>query len=69
MAIQRYNTPRISPKQFLLEVMWAEDVDLPLRIEAADKLRVWIVDGDFREPDLCYRIPELTIIPGDKDAA
>jgi hypothetical protein len=31
-----YNTTRISPKQFLLEVMWEETVD---RLDAADKLR------------------------------
>jgi hypothetical protein len=31
-----YNTPRISPK-LLLEVMWEETVDLPVRLDAADK--------------------------------
>jgi hypothetical protein len=51
----------ISPKQFLLEVMWAEDVDLHLRVEAADKLRAWIQHGDFREPDLTYGLPELRL--------
>jgi hypothetical protein len=34
-----HNTPRISPKQFLLEVMWEETVDLPVRLDAADKPR------------------------------
>ena len=48
MTTQRYNTPRISPKQFLLEVMWDCTVDLPLRIDAADKLTKWIERGDFR---------------------
>lgn len=57
----RYNAPRISPKQFLLEVMWEPTVDLPLRIDAADKLRAWIEHGDFREPDLTYIIPEMVL--------
>jgi hypothetical protein len=59
--MQKYNTRMLSPKQFLLEVMWAEDVDLHLRVEAADKLRAWIQHGDFREPDLTYGLPELSL--------
>jgi hypothetical protein len=57
----KYNTHGISPKQFLLAVMWEETVDLSLRIDAADKLRHWIERGDFREPDLGYSIGELVL--------
>jgi hypothetical protein len=57
----KYNTPRISPKEFLLEVMWEETVDLPLRIDAAYKVSTMIERGDFREPDLTYDLPELRL--------
>ena len=39
--------------------MWDETVELPLRLDAADKLRAWIERGDFREPDLTIILPEV----------
>jgi hypothetical protein len=56
-----YNAKRISPKRFLLEVMWDETVEMSLRLDAADKLTHWIQHGDFHEPDLTYRIPEMEL--------
>ena len=58
--MQKYNTPRLSPKQFLLEVMWDETVDIPLRLQAAQHLLSWIQPGDFREPDLTYGLPDMS---------
>ena len=58
MPDHRYNQRGISPKQFLLEVMWAEEVELPQRLQAAEILEHWIEHGDFREPDTTYVIPE-----------
>jgi hypothetical protein len=57
----KYNQYGISPKQFLLEVMWAEDVDMPSRLQAADALHKWIQRGDFCEPDLSYTIQDAHI--------
>ena len=57
----RYDIPRISPKQFLLEVMWDKTVDLPLRVDAADKVSHHIQPGDFCEPSLSYVIPEMVL--------
>jgi hypothetical protein len=56
MYAHKYDVPGISPKQFLLFVMWDQTVEMPHRLKAADVLRAWIEPGDFREPDLCYRI-------------
>jgi hypothetical protein len=39
-------------------VMWDQTVEMPLRLDAADKLQHWIVQGDFKEPDLTVHIPD-----------
>jgi hypothetical protein len=61
MTTRPYDTPRISPKQFLLYVMWDETVDIPYRLQAANSLRAWIAPGDFCEPDLSYQIQDVHI--------
>ena len=58
MPDHRYNIDGISPKQFLLFVMWDETVEITNRIRAADALTQWVQAGDFREPDLGYVIQE-----------
>jgi hypothetical protein len=54
----RYNQRNLSPKAFLLEVMWDETVEMPHRLQAADALQHWIELGEFRDPDIRYVIPE-----------
>ena len=61
MTEPRYNQRGLSPKQFLLEVMWEPSVEMPHRLQAADALTHWIQHGDFREPDLSYKIGELIL--------
>jgi hypothetical protein len=60
----KYDQPGLSPKAFLLEVMWDPTVKLSTRIDAAEAAGHLVVPGDFREPDLSYRIPPLEVIEG-----
>lgn len=61
MTERRYNIRGLSPKAFLIAVYQDETVDLPLRIDAADKASRMLQPGDFCEPDLSYTIPELVL--------
>ena len=52
-----YNQRNISPKMFLLEVMWAADVEMANRIAAANALTHWIE----RRPVTSVRLTSATL--------
>ena len=58
----KYDSPRLSPKEFLLAVMRDPTAPLEHRIDAAAKLMPLLDAFDFpdlRDSGLTYKIPEL----------
>jgi hypothetical protein len=58
----KYDSPRLSPKEFLIAVMRDPTVALDLRIDAAAKVMPLLDAFDFpdlRDSGLTYRVPEL----------